>query len=76
MRDSEIRRNRKHLFVLGHHQNEEPRSSPASLRFGKSTCYSMLPVDSSTKLNPETHFASHFRTSDSEDISSSDPGGV
>ena len=39
--DSVVKRNRKHLFVLDQ-QNEEPRSSSASLRFGESTSYNPI----------------------------------
>ena len=85
-----VRRNRKHLFVLDH-QNEEPRSSSVSLGFGESTLYNLInpvrrafkfksPVDSSTELDYATDYAtcsaSHSHISDSKDISSSNPEGV
>ena len=81
--DSVVKRNRKHLFVLDQ-QNEEPRSSSASLRFGESTSYNLFfspvrqfksPVDSSTELDYATCSASHSHISDSNDISSSNPEG-
>ena len=61
MGDSVVSRNRKHLFVLDH-QNEKPRSSSASLGFGRSTSYNLInpvhcafnfksPVDLSTELD-------------------------
>ena len=68
VRDSVVRCNRKHLFVLDH-PNEEPRSSSASLRFGESTSYNLInhvrrafqfksPVHSSTELDYTTCSAS------------------
>ena len=86
MGDSVVRRNRKHLFVLNH-QNKKPRSSYASLGFGESTSYALinpvhrafnfkLPVDSSTELDHATCSASYSHTSDSHDISSSNPEEV
>ena len=78
-----VRCNQNHLLVLDH-PNEEPRSSSASLRFGESTLYNLinpvrcafnfkLPVDSSTELDHATCSTSHSHTSDSKDISSSNP---
>ena len=60
-----VRHNRKRIFVLDHHQKEKPRSSSASLAFGKTTCYdliipvrhafnSKLPVNYSSKLDHAT----------------------
>ena len=77
----------KNIFILDHHQNEEPISSSASLGFGKSICYglinlvhrafnSKLPVDSSTKLTSLTCYASHSHASDSRDVLSSNPQGL
>ena len=81
-----IKCNQKHLFVLDHHRNEEPRSSSASLGFGEITLYNPinpvrrafnfnLPVDTSTELDHATCSASHFHTSENKEIPSSNPEG-
>ena len=73
-----VKRNRKHSFTLDH-QNEEPRSSSASLGFGESTSYHLInpvrrafnfksPVDSSTELNHAARSVSHSHISNSNDI--------
>ena len=85
MEDSEVGRNQKHLFVLGRHQKEEPISSYASLGFDMRTCNKFInpvccafnsnrPIDCSSNLNDTTCSVSHFHTSDSDNISSSNPG--
>ena len=69
----------RHLFVLDHHQNKKPRSSSDfwGLVITLATILlihafnSKLPVDSSTKLDHANCSTSHFHTSDSKNISSS-----
>ena len=85
MEDSEVRRNQKHFFVLGRHQKEESISSYASLGFDMSTCNKFINsvrfafnsnrlIDCSSNLNDTTCSVSHFHTSDSDNISTSNPG--